>query len=160
MQRVQKTISEFRYEQGIPELNARDPVMRALDLMATHRHDCVLVSDGHKVVGIFTGNDFLNRVAATHLDPAKTTLGEVMTVHPETLRRRDCVSYAINRMAVRGFRNVPIVDEDGAALGVLTVWDVMRHLGEIFDDIESSPSLVDPASDISSVTWIDTGGGG
>ena len=160
MQRVQKTIAEFRYEQGIPELNARDPVMRAVDLMAAHHHDCVLISDGGKVVGIFTGNDFLHRVAAHHLDPAKTTLGEVMTVHPETLKRRDNVAYAINRMAVRGFRNVPIVDDDGAALGAITVWDVMRHLGEIFDEIESAPALVDPASDISSVTWIDTGGGG
>jgi CBS domain-containing protein len=159
MQRVQKTISDFRYEQGIPELNARDPVMRAVDLMASHHHDCVLISDGGKVVGIFTGNDFLHRVAAHHLDPLKTTLGEVMTVHPETLKRRDCVSYAINRMAVRGFRNVPIVDDDGKALGAITVWDVMRHLGEIFDEIESAPKLVDPASDISSVTWIDTGGG-
>ena len=159
MQRVQTTISEFRYEQGIPELNARDPVMRAIDLMATQRHDCVLVTEGGRVVGIFTGNDFLNRVAAQHLDPAKTALGEVMTPRPETLRRRDCVSYAINRMAVRGFRNVPIVDEDGGALGVLTVWDVMRHLGEIFDEMERAPVLVDPASDISSVTWIDTGGG-
>ena len=159
MQRVQKTISEFRYEQGIPELNARDPVMRAVELMAAHRHDCVLVSDGGRVVGIFTGNDFLNRVASAHLDPNATTLGEVMTVHPETLKRRDCVTYAINRMAVRGFRNVPIVDDDGKALGAITVWDVMRHLGEIFDEIESAPKLVDPASDISSVTWIDTGGG-
>ena len=111
------------------------------------------------MIGIFTGNDFLNRVAAAHLDPNATTLGEVMTVHPETLKRRDCVTYAINRMAVRGFRNVPIVDDDGKALGAITVWDVMRHLGEIFDEIESAPKLVDPASDISSVTWIDTGGG-
>ena len=159
MQRVQKTISDFRYEQGIPELNARDPVMRAVDLMASHHHDCVLISDGGRVVGIFTGNDFLHRVAALHLDPLTTTLGEVMTVHPETLKRRDCVTYAINRMAVRGFRNVPIVDDDGQALGAITVWDVMRHLGEIFDEIESAPNLVDPASDISNVTWIDTGGG-
>ena len=159
MQRVQKTISEFRCEQGIPELSARDPVMRALDLMASQRLDCVLISDGGKVIGIFTGNDFLHRVAATHLDPATTTLGEVMTIKPETLRQRDCVSYAINQMAVRGFRNVPIVDDEGAALGVLTIWDVMRHLGDIFDEIESAPRMVDPASDISSVTWIDTGGG-
>jgi len=56
--------------------------------------------------------------------------------------------------------DLPIVDEDGMGLGVLTVWDVMRHLGEIFDEIESAPRLVDPASDISSVTWVDTGGGG
>ena len=45
-------------------------------------------------------------------------------------------------------------------LGVLTIWDVMRHLDDIFDELDAAPQLVDPSSDISNVTWIDTGGGG
>ncbi len=158
MQRVQKLISELNYA-TVPVLLARDSVMHALTAMCDGTHDCVIVVDGVRVVGIFTGRDFLERVAAPHRDPAATTLGEVMTVHPEALRPRDCVSYAINRMALRGFRNVPIVDDDGRPLGVVTVWDVMKHLGEIFEELDSAPRLVDPASDISNVTWIDTGGG-
>jgi len=158
MQRVQKLISELCYAEA-PVLAARDSVMHALNAMCDGTYDSVLVVDSGRVVGIFTGRDFLDRVAAPHRDPAATTLGEVMTVHPEALRPRDCVSYAINRMAMRGFRNVPIVDDDGRPLGVLTVWDVMRHLGEIFEELDASPRIVDAASDTSNVTWIDTGGG-
>jgi len=160
MQRVNKTISELRYTEGVPAMDQRETVSHALDVMCAGPHDCVLVVHGGIVTGIFTGRDFMNRVAATHVDLTQTTLADVMTAHPESLRPRDSVSYAINLMAMRGFRNVPIVDDDGHALGVLTIWDVMRHLDDIFDELDAAPQLVDPASDISNVTWIDTGGGG
>jgi hypothetical protein len=63
-------------------------------------------------------------------------------------------------MAVEGFRNVPIVDDDGAVLGVLTVWDVMRHLGVMFDEIDATPRPTSPSDDTSAViSMIDLGGG-
>jgi predicted transcriptional regulator len=82
-----------------------------------------------------------------------------MTRAPRTLRPWDGVAFAINWMAVEGFRNVPIVDDEGVVLGVLTVWDVMRHLGEIFDEIDATPRAVQVKSDISNVMeMVDLGG--
>jgi CBS domain-containing protein len=121
----------------------------------------VLIVDGSALAGIFTSRDFLNRVAALRKDPQQLALGDVMTRSPRTLRPRDGVAFAINWMAVEGFRNVPIVDDDGAILGVLTVWDVMRHLGDMFDEIEATPRPIPPQSDISEViAMVDLGGGG
>ena len=55
---------------------------------------------------------------------------------------------------------MPIVDDDGEVLGALTVWDVMRHLGEIFDDIDATPRPTPPGGDTSNViSMIDLGGG-
>jgi predicted transcriptional regulator len=88
------------------------------------------------------------------------TLGEVMTRTPRTLRPRDPVAFAINWMAVEGFRNVPIVDDGGEVMGVLTVWDVMRHLEDIFDEIDATPRLISAAADPSSpIAMYDLGGG-
>jgi CBS domain-containing protein len=121
----------------------------------------VLVVDGGRLEGIFTSRDFLNRVAALRVDPKTITLGDVMTAAPRTLRPRDGVVFAINWMAVEGFRNVPIVDDDGAILGVLTVWDVMRHLGNIFDEIDATPRPVRMQDEVSGVVNLtDLGGGG
>jgi len=159
MHRVQKTIGELTYDVDAPVLRARDPVGRALDAMCRKPCEAVLVVEDQKVVGIFTSRDFLFRVAAMHRDPEQTSLGEVMTVRPETLRPRDSVCYAIERMAVRGFRNIPIVEENGRALGMLSIWNVMQHLGEVFDEIERVPVPVDALTEISSVTWVDIGGG-
>jgi CBS domain-containing protein len=127
--------------------------------MSREKHDSVLVIGNGALVGIFTSRDFLNRVAAVRADPAVVTLGSVMTKAPRTLRPRDPLAFAINWMAIEGFRNVPIVDDAGGVLGVLTVWDVMRRLADIFEEIDATPRMVKPQSDISDVIQVDLGGG-
>jgi len=160
MRRLEKTIREIGWTHAVPRLEVGDRVSRAFDQMSREAHDCVLVMRGGQLAGIFTSRDFLNRVAAVRADPAALVLGDVMTATPRTLRPRDPVAFAINWMAVEGFRNVPIVDDDGEVLGVLTVWDVMRHLEAIFDEIDATPRATPPGGDTSSViSMIDIGGG-
>ncbi|HEU0032408.1 MAG TPA: CBS domain-containing protein [Kofleriaceae bacterium] len=161
MRRLQTTIEAMGWTKEVPRLGREDRVIRAFDAMSGEAHDCVLVmDDGEHLAGIFTSRDFLNRVAGERGDPAEIRLGDVMTPNPRTLRPRDPVAFAINWMAVEGFRNVPIVDDLGRVLGVLTIWDVMRHLGEMFDEIDATPRERMPNSDTSSVvSLIDIGGG-
>jgi CBS domain-containing protein len=156
MRRLQKTIEEIGWTRNVPQLGPAERVERAFDLMSRDAHDCVLIVDGGRLKGIFTSRDFLNRVAAERGDPNKIALGDVMTDEPRTLRPRDGIAFAINWMAVEGFRNVPIVSDDGGVLGVLTVWDVMRVLHELFDEIDATPR-VRVQDEISGV--IDIGGG-
>ena len=160
MSRLQKTIEETGWTRAVPRFSPRDPVARAFDAMSREAHDCVLIMDGPVLAGIFTSRDFLNRVAAVRRDPREVLLGDVMTATPKTLRPRDGVVFAINWMAIEGFRNVPIVDDEGRVLGVLTVWDVMRHLEDMFQEIDATPRMVPPASDISGVVEVELGGGG
>jgi CBS domain-containing protein len=159
MRRLEKTIGEIGWTCAVPRLAVTDRVSRAFDQMSREVHDCVLVMRGDELAGIFTSRDFLNRIAAVRVDPAALVLGDVMTPTPRTLRPRDPVAFAINWMAVEGFRNVPILDDTGEVLGVLTVWDVMRHLEAIFDEIDATPRPVSPGGDTSSViAMVDLGG--
>jgi CBS domain-containing protein len=158
MRRLQRTIEEIGWSREAPRLDEIASVSSAFDLMSRERHDCVLVTRGDELAGIFTSRDFLNRVAAVRGDPERLTLAEVMTPSPRALRPRDDVVFAINWMAVEGFRNVPIVDDLGRLLGVLTIWDVMRHLGEFFDEIEATPRQIAPPIESSQISMIDLGG--
>lgn len=162
MRRLQRPIMEIGWTRDVPQLSVTDPVARAFDLMSKEAHDCVLLLDrARALAGIFTSRDFLNRVAAKRADPAKIVLADVMTPKPRTLHPDDSVAFAINWMAVEGFRNVPIVDDDGVVHGVLTVWDVMRHLGDVFAEIEAAPRPVRLQDEISAVIALtDFGGGG
>jgi CBS domain-containing protein len=158
MRRLQRTIEEIGWSKEAPRLADTARVASALELMRGQSHDCVLVTRGDVLAGIFTSRDHLNRVAAVRGDPARLTLAEVMTASPRTLRPGDDVAFAINWMAVEGFRNVPIVDDRGRLLGVLTVWDVMRHLGDFFDEIDATPRQVAPPRDTVNMGMIDLGG--
>ena len=160
MRRLQKTIEEIGWTKTVPQLAHTDRVARAFELMSREAHDCVLVVDERGLQGIFTSRDFVNRVAAVRGNPHVLTLGGVMTSTPRTLRPRDGVAYAINWMAIEGFRNVPIVDEQGQVLGVLTVWDVMRHLDAVFLELEATPRPVRVQDEISGVVAMTDYGGG
>ena len=62
--------------------------------------------------GIFTERDVLTRVVGARRDPARTSLGDVMTAEPEALTRDHRVAYALHCMSVAGYRTVPLVDAE------------------------------------------------
>lgn len=87
--------------------------------------DCLLVTNGGALVGIFTDRDAILKVAGR--PTAGLTLADVMTPDPVILRSGDPVAVAIHKMAVGGFRHVPIV-KGREAIGVVSARDVFRHL--------------------------------
>jgi CBS domain-containing protein len=97
----------------------------AIERMRRDGIDCLLVVEGGQLVGIFTDRDAVLKVGVGRNDPRP--LREVMTPDPVVLRRDDNVAVAIHKMAVGGFRHVPIVD-DGQPTGVVSAKDVFRHL--------------------------------
>lgn len=91
---------------------------------------CVVVEDGGGVRGILTERDLLLRTTGTALDDLKVS--QLMTADPVVLRPDDSVAVAIHKMAVGGFRHVPLV-ENGHATGVVSAADLFRF---ILDTIE------------------------
>jgi CBS domain-containing protein len=106
-------------------VDAETSAGQAIELMRREGIDCLLVVDGGQLVGIFTDRDAVLKVGVSIDDPRP--LREVMTPDPVVLRRDDPIAVAIHKMAVGGFRHVPIVD-DGVPIGVVSARDVFRHL--------------------------------
>lgn len=115
-------------ELGAPEphlIEADAPIDQALERMRAENVDCLLVTDRGTLVGIFTDRDAILKVAGQ--PTADRTVSEYMTNDPVILRSGDPVAVAINKMAVGGFRHVPIV-RGGVPVGVVSARDVFRHL--------------------------------
>lgn len=93
----------------------------------------IIAPDG-RLTGIFTERDLLTRVVGQNLDPRATTLGAVMTRDPEALTPQDRVCYAVNRMSVAGYRTIPLVDEAGRPVGIVTVHDFIKWLAHLFPE--------------------------
>ena len=115
-------------ELGPPEpqlIDAGERVETAIERMQRDGIDCLLVTDGGKLVGIFTDRDAILKVAGS--TEGDRTMADVMTHDPVILRSGDPVAVAIHKMAVGGFRHVPIV-KGGVPVGVVSARDVFRHL--------------------------------
>jgi CBS domain-containing protein len=102
-------------------------IERAVRLMLDQKLGAVLVERDGKPVGIFTERDLMRRVVAAGI-ALDRSIEEVMTPEPETLHLDDGIAFALNRMTVGGFRNVPIVGDDGAVVGILSQREVVDYI--------------------------------
>jgi CBS domain-containing protein len=110
-------------------------VHEAVQAMLARRRAAVLVVDGDgRLSGIFTERDVLTRVVGRDRDARRTTLGDVMTTRPEALTVGQRVAYAVHCMSVAGYRTVPLVDDAGRPIGVVTVSEVIRWLADLFPE--------------------------
>ena len=117
------------------ELGAPPPIEvapdTALDVviarMREAESDCVLVMADDRLVGIFTDRDAVVKAADKRLSAFHVR--DFMTPDPVVLRHDDPIAVAIHKMAVGGFRHIPII-EDGRPTGVVTARDVFDHLAE------------------------------
>jgi predicted transcriptional regulator len=106
--------------------DASADVTEAIERMHADTIDCVLVTEGGRLVGIFTDRDAVLKIAGRRAGPVP--LSRAMTPDPVVLRHDDPIAVAIHKMAVGGYRHIPIVDGDGLPTGVVSARDVFRHI--------------------------------
>jgi CBS domain-containing protein len=106
------------------------PLGEAIGRMYEAETDCVLVVAGDRLVGIFTDRDAVVKAAGKRL--SSFHVRDFMTPDPVVLRHDDPIAVAIHKMAVGGFRHIPIV-EDGRPTGVVTARDIFHHLAATID---------------------------
>lgn len=111
-------------------------VREAMQEMIRHRIGCVLVMDGAQLAGIFTERDVLNRVSPDRA-ALDQPVSQHMTANPMVLRINDSIAYALHAMSVNGYRHLPVVDEAGHAVSIISARDVLRLLAVRFADIRS-----------------------
>jgi len=99
-------------------------VQDACRVMRERRIGAMLVtSDNRRLAGIFTGRDAVGRVVADGRDTAGTKLADVMTRSPDTIGPRDHASDALQMMFFGGYRHLPIMDENGELVGIVSRGD-------------------------------------
>jgi CBS domain-containing protein len=107
----------------------------ALEAMLAQDRVAVLAVDPEgRLRGIATDRDLLKRACDTEHEAAKLRLVDVMTPDPETVKPDDRICYALNRMMATGCRTVPLVDEEGRPIGIVTVDDIAKWLAALFPE--------------------------
>ena len=84
----------------------------------------VVVGDSGLPVGILTERDLV-RSAAAGVDARTATVGEWMTAAPDTSSPSASIDEALELLARRGYRHLPVVDA-GELVGVLSMRDLLR----------------------------------
>lgn len=106
-----------------------DTVLQAAKLMRQHHVGDLLAveeRDGRRVpVGIVTDRDLVVEIIAPELDSAVITVGDIMVTKLATVKESSGVFEAIQYMRSKGIRRLPVVDDDGGLVGIVTLDDLL-----------------------------------
>jgi len=105
------------------EATAEDAIRAMLD---RHVGAVVVLDENTRVAGVFTERDVLRRLSVSGRAPAQTPVREVMTTPVEMATLDTTPGQALATMIERHYRHLPIVDDDGRLLGMLSIRNVLQ----------------------------------
>ena len=103
-----------------------------LETMRKTKNNCVLTLENDKLGGILTERDILLKVTGQGYDFELSTIDEFITLNPEYVSPEDPLAYALNKMYVGGFRNVPIVNDEMYPIGIISISDIISIIADYF----------------------------
>jgi CBS domain-containing protein len=86
--------------------------------------------ESRELVGIVTDRDLVLKVVAEGLDPKTTRLNDVMSTDLLTCRADDDADKAIELMQEHQVRRIPVIDEKGWLVGIISQADVATRIDE------------------------------
>lgn len=111
-----------------------DAIASAVELMRREHVGDVIVTtsgpDGQRPARILTDRDVVVELLAPGISQNQVTVGDCMTEELVVAREDEDLLVALERMAARGVRRLPVVDHRGLLAGILSVDDVLAFIGE------------------------------
>ena len=105
-----------------------DSIKKVIQIMQKEKKSCILIYQEKKLMGILSNRDLLKKVVGKFEDLSKVKAEEVMTPNPEFVKPEDPIAFVVNKMAMGGFRHVPVLSADGKPFSIVSIRDVLRYL--------------------------------
>jgi CBS domain-containing protein len=111
-----------------------DTIVAVAKLMRRHHvGDIVVVKEGEAgniPIGIVTDRDLVIEILAQDLSPDAVAVGDIVSCEVVTARDSDGIWDTVQKMRIKGVRRMPVVDERGALVGIVSLDDLLELLSE------------------------------
>ena len=114
-----------------------DTVLHALIVMAYNDVGALLVLDGEQLVGIFSERDYARKIILQGKSSKETQVREIMSDKVAYVTPKATLDECMALMTEKHFRHLPVLDEDGAVVGMVSIGDLVK------ETISSQQFLID-----------------
>jgi CBS domain-containing protein len=112
----------------VATVEAGATVARAVELLREHGVGALVVSDDGRIIeGIISERDVVRRLAAEGAAVLDSTVARVMTREVTTCGAEDELDHLMQLMTDQRIRHVPVVEEHGALIGIISIGDVVKY---------------------------------
>jgi CBS domain-containing protein len=128
MLRVQHLLA--RKGRDIWSVDSEEPVLEAIQIMADKRIGALPVLREGKLVGVVSERDYARKVILLGRSSAETPVWQIMSSPVVTVRQEEGVRRCMELMTERRIRHLPVVDEGGEMIGMISIGDLVRAVIE------------------------------
>ncbi len=111
-----------------------DAMWKVVEAMKSKGRGAVLVEENGQLVGIFTERDLVSRLDHDDALWSHVIVKDVMTPHPTVVRPYESVAEAMRLLVQGRRRHLPIVDDKGKVLGLLSIRDILAYVASRFPE--------------------------
>jgi CBS domain-containing protein len=129
---------------GVEPISPQATVQQAAIRMAEQDVGALLVGSEAAVEGIVTDRDILLRVVVEGLDAARVQVRNVMSSTLFTCRTDDPVQSAFQQMSDHQVRRLPVLNEQGELVGIVTLGDLTRREQDPSHALEALRGIAEP----------------
>lgn len=101
-------------------------VAELLKLLTDHRIGSVVVVENDRLVGIVSERELIQLLAKSESDPRGLPVEQVMAPDLQVSRLDDDTAELAATMTEHRVRHLPVVDDDGHVLGLISIGDVVK----------------------------------
>jgi CBS domain-containing protein len=110
-------------------IEAEEPVLAAIQIMADRHVGALPVLRGDELVGIISERDYTRKVILLRRSSAETPVWQIMTSPVVTVTPTESVRRCMELMTERRIRHLPVTDA-GRLVGMVSIGDCVRHVIE------------------------------
>lgn len=122
-------------------------VSDAAQLMADRNVGAIMVLTDDKPRGIVTDRDIVLRCIAKNVDVNDCTVEQIMSESVEMVKDSDGLFDCIKKMHNAHVRRMPVVDQQGKAVGMVSFGDIMAILSKEFVTLTEADTPLDQHKD-------------
>jgi CBS domain-containing protein len=126
-----KSVGQLLDDKGyrVHDVPPHASVFEALELMAQHNIGALPVTDGGRLVGIFSERDYARKVILKGRASRDTAVRDNMTADVITVARKHTMADCMQLITNHRIRHLPVVEND-ELIGIISVGDVMKTVME------------------------------
>lgn len=114
-------------------INEEDTVYEAVQRFSAYNVGCLVTVDtGGNITGVISERDYINKIALLGKLSKDTKIKEIATQSARliTAKPSDSVDECMNKMLSKDIRHLPLINDDGDVIGMLSVKDLVKSLVE------------------------------
>ena len=123
-----KTLKQLVEGKALNTVSPKQSELHALKIMAEYDVGALVVLDGQRLAGMFSERDYARKVILQGKVSVYTKVSEVMTDKVVSVTMDHTIDQCMAIMSEKNFRHLPVLDEKGLAVGIISIRDILNEM--------------------------------